>query len=144
MKLTAKGRYAVMAVADLASQGVGVRVSLSEISERQGISLSFLEQLFGKLRRAGVVESHRGAAGGYSLSTSASRLTLKEIITAVDEDIRAHGCDPESRLACTGMTGKCLTHGLWGALESHIEAFLSDITVDDVVNQRFPVMESAG
>ena len=141
MKLTAKGRYAVMAVADMAAQGASVRSSLTEISQRQGISLSFLEQLFAKLRRAGIVESHRGAAGGYVLAEKAADLTLEKIIFAVDEDIKAHGCTPEAKIACTGKTDRCLTHNLWGALEDHIEQFLASITVQDVVDGRFPVAE---
>ena len=139
MKLTAKGRYAVMAVADMAAQGASMRSSLTEISKRQGISLSFLEQLFGKLRRAGIVESQRGAAGGYILADKAANLTLEKIIFAVDEDIKAHGCTPEAKIACTGKTDRCLTHNLWGALEDHIEQFLASITVQDVVDGRFPV-----
>ena len=128
-----------MAVADMAAQGVSMRSSLTEISKRQGISLSFLEQLFGKLRRAGIVESQRGAAGGYILADKAANLTLEKIIFAVDEDIKAHGCTPEAKIACTGKTDKCLTHNLWGALENHIEQFLASITVQDVVDGRFPV-----
>ena len=141
MKLTAKGRYAVMAVADMAAQGASVRSSLSDISARQNISLSFLEQLFGKLRRAGIVESSRGASGGYVLTVPATDMTLDQIIFAVDEDIKAHGCTPEAKIACTGKTDKCLTHNLWGALENHIEQFLASITVQDVVDGRFPVAE---
>ena len=129
----------MMAVADMAAQGVSMRSSLTEISKRQGISLSFLEQLFGKLRRAGIVESQRGAAGGYILADKAANLTLEKIIFAVDEDIKAHGCTPEAKIACTGKTDKCLTHNLWGALENHIEQFLASITVQDVVDGRFPV-----
>ena len=143
VKLTAKGRYAVMAVADMAAQGVDMRSSLTEISQRQGISLSFLEQLFGKLRRAGIVESQRGAMGGYVLADKAANLTLEKIIFAVDEDIKAHGCTPEAKIACTGKTDRCLTHNLWGALEDHIEQFLASITVQDVVDGRFPVLEAA-
>ena len=145
MKLTAKTRYAVMAVADMAAQtsidGNAVRSSLADISRRQGISLSFLEQLFGKLRRAGLVESSRGANGGYVLAVSAPELTLDRIIFAVDEDIKAHGCTPEAKIACTGRADKCLTHNLWGALEDHIEQFLASITVQDVIDGRFPVAE---
>lgn len=149
MKLTAKGRYAVMAVADMAAQSQidgkadssPVRSSLTDISRRQGISLSFLEQLFGKLRRAGLVESSRGANGGYVLTQPASHMTLDRIIFAVDEDIKAHGCTPEAKIACTGKTDKCLTHNLWGALENHIEQFLASVTVQDVVDGRFPVRE---
>ena len=131
----------MMAVADMAAQGISVRSSLTEISQRQGISLSFLEQLFGKLRRAGIVESHRGAMGGYVLADKAADLTLEKIIFAVDEDIKAHGCTPEAKIACTGKTDRCLTHNLWGALEDHIEQFLASITVQDVVDGRFPVPE---
>lgn len=127
-----------MAVADLAAQGVSARSSLSEISARQGISISYLEQLFGKLRRAGIVDSQRGASGGYVLSQSADRLTLEKIIFAVDENIKAHGCSPETKIACTGKSDRCLTHNLWGALEDHIEQFLASITIKDVVEGRFP------
>ena len=131
----------MMAVADMAAQGASARSSLTEISQRQGISLSFLEQLFGKLRRAGIVESSRGAMGGYVLADKAANLTLEKIIFAVDEDIKAHGCTPEAKVACTGRTDRCLTHNLWGALEDHIEQFLASITVQDVVDGRFPVPE---
>ena len=130
-----------MAVADMAAQGVNVRSSLSDISARQGISLSFLEQLFGKLRRAGVVESTRGAAGGYVLAHAATEITLDKIIFAVDEDIKAHGCTPEAKIACTGKTDKCLTHNLWGALENHIESFLASVTIQDVVDGRLPMAQ---
>jgi len=132
-----------MAVADMAAQGQtdgrAVQSSLADISRRQGISLSFLEQLFAKLRRAGLVDSHRGAMGGYMLAGAATEITLDKIIYAVDEDIKAHGCTPESKIACTGRTDKCLTHNLWGALEDHIEGFLASVTVQDVVDGRLPV-----
>ena len=131
----------MMAVADMAAQGDSMRSSLTDISKRQGISLSFLEQLFGKLRRAGIVDSQRGPAGGYVLADEAANLTLEKIIFAVDEDIKAHGCTPEAKIACTGKTDRCLTHNLWGALEDHIEQFLASITVQDVVDGRFPMRE---
>ena len=150
MKLTAKGRYAVMAVADLAaqSQGKGPNAceSLTSIGTRQGISVTFLEQLFAKLRRAGLVESVRGAQGGYRLTQDAAMMTLDRIIHAVDASPKAHGCTPEAKIACTGKTDKCLTHNLWGALENHIESFLASVTVQDVVDGRLPmaqVMEAA-
>ncbi|MEP4051690.1 MAG: Rrf2 family transcriptional regulator [Litorimonas sp.] len=139
MKLTAKGRYAVMAVADLAAQGPNACESLSAIGARQAISVTFLEQLFGKLRRAGLVESVRGAQGGYSLSQPATSISLDSIIHAVDASPKAHGCTPDAKLACTGRTDRCLTHDLWGALENHIEGFLASITVQDVVDGRLPV-----
>lgn len=137
-----------MAVADMAvqsahSQDANSVVALSEIAERQSISLSFLEQLFAKIRRAGLVESQRGAAGGYRLVVDPSELTLNRIIEAVDADIKAHGCTPEARIACTGGTDKCLTHNLWGALENHIERFLASVTVQDVLDGRLPELEAA-
>ena len=143
VKLTAKGRYAVMAVADLAAQGPNACESLSAISGRQAISVTFLEQLFGKLRRAGLVESIRGPQGGYRLAGAATSISLDRIIRAVDASPKAHGCSPETKIACTGKTDRCLTHDLWGALENHIEGFLASITVQDVVDGRLPMMEAA-
>lgn len=146
MKLTAKGRYAVMAVADLAALGPSARSSLAEISQRQNISLAFLEQLFAKLRRSGLVISQRGAGGGYTLALPAYEITLDKIIHAVDEDIKAHGCTPEAKRACNGAEQRCLTHDLWGALERHIERFLVSITVQDVLDGALPLsaeMEAA-
>jgi Rrf2 family iron-sulfur cluster assembly transcriptional regulator len=142
VKLTAKGRYAVMAVADLAAQGPAACESLSAVGMRQSISVTFLEQLFGKLRRAGLVESVRGAQGGYSLSRPATAISLDAIIRAVDASAKAHGCTPDAKLACTGGTDRCLTHDLWGALEDHIEGFLSSITVQDVVDGRLPLVST--
>lgn len=139
MKLTAKGRYAVMAVADLAAQGPNACESLTAIGSRQAISVTFLEQLFAKLRRADIVESVRGAQGGYRLVNSASDISLDAIIHAVDASPKAHGCTPDAKLACTGRTDRCLTHDLWGALESHIEGFLASISVQDVIEGRLPV-----
>lgn len=133
-----------MAVADLAAQNPAMPVALSDIAARQSISLSFLEQLFGKLRRAGLVDSQRGAAGGYRLVKNPSDISLAEIIFAVDEDIKAHGCTPEEREGCTGLTTKCLTHNLWGALEAHIGQFLAGITIADVLEENFqPELEAA-
>ena len=136
MKLTAKGRYAVMAMTDLASQGPDALVSLSDISVRQKISLSFLEQLFRQIRQAGLIESQRGAQGGYRLSALPSELTLDHIIRAVDEPIKAHGCTPEARHSCTGSSERCLTHDLWGALETHIGQFMASVTLADVIAGR--------
>lgn len=147
MKLTAKGRYAIMAMTDLAAQaakeGAESVVSLSEISTRQSISLSYLEQLFGKLRKAGLVESHRGHSGGYSLSRPSETITLDAIIAAVDEDIKLHGCTPEIKQHCTGHTTQCMTHSLWDALEAHIEGFLATVSVADVVEQNISIPEVA-
>lgn len=134
-----------MAMTDLAAQGADSVVSLSEISNRQSISLSYLEQLFAKLRKAGLVESHRGHSGGYSLSKPSDVIKLDAIIAAVDEDIKLHGCTPEIKQHCTGHTTQCLTHSLWDALEAHIEEFLAKVSVADVVSQNLelPVMEPA-
>ncbi len=143
MKLTAKGRYAIMAITDLAAQGPDSVVSLSEISERQSISLSYLEQLFGKLRKAGLVDSFRGQSGGYSLSEPAKDISLEAIISAVDEEIKLHGCTPEIKQHCTGHTTQCMTHSLWDALEAHIEDFLAKVSVADVVAQNVNVIEVA-
>ena len=138
MKLSAKGRTAVTAVADMAAMGPGVRVRLSEISERQGLSQSFLEQVFADLRRAGLVDSKRGPKGGYALVRPADEVALSDIIAAVEEPIRAHGCVPGAELGCTGRSARCLTHKLWGAFETHIEGFLTSVSVQDVVEGRLP------
>ena len=130
-----------MAVADLAAQGPNACESLTAIGTRQSISVTFLEQLFSKLRRAGLVESVRGAQGGYRLSQDAATLSLDRIIHAVDASPKAHGCSPETKIACTGKSDKCLTHNLWGALENHIESFLASVTVQDVVDGRLPIAQ---
>jgi len=116
-----------MAVADLAAQGPNACESLTSIGTRQSISVTFLEQLFGKLRRAGIVESIRGAQGGYRLTQDAAVMSLDRIIHAVDASPKAHGCTPEAKIACTGKTDRCLTHDLWGALENRCRwAFACD------------------
>lgn len=133
-----------MAVADLAQQGENGLASLSEIGARQAISVTYLEQLFSKLRRAGLVESRRGASGGYALAMPAREMSLDKVIFAVDEDIKAHGCSPETKLTCTGRSDKCLTHNLWGALEMHIEHFLASISVQDVIDGSLPDLVAPG
>lgn len=130
------------AVADLATQtalrGPGARVRLTEIAERQGLSQSFLEQVFSDLRRAGLVDSKRGPKGGYALTRPASEVAVADVIAAVEEEVRAHGCRPEIALGCTGRTAKCLTHSLWGALEDHIGGFLESVTVQMIVDGNLP------
>lgn len=142
VKLSAKGRTAVTAVADLAAQtaksGSVVRVRLTEIAERQGLSQSFLEQVFADLRRAGLVDSKRGPTGGYALTRPARDMAVSDIIAAVEEEVRAHGCNPQIAMGCTGRTAKCLTHNLWGALEDHIGGFLDSVTVQMVVDGELP------
>jgi Rrf2 family iron-sulfur cluster assembly transcriptional regulator len=136
MKLTTKGRYAVMAMADLARNGGEKPLSLAEIAERQEISLSYLEQLFAKLRKGGLVRSVRGPGGGYLLSRPASAVRVSDIIFAVDEPIRATRCTPGSPISCQGAKGRCLTHDLWEELSNHIHLFLSAVTLDDVTSQK--------
>ncbi len=114
MRLTTKGRFAVMAMADLAMRGENTPVTLSAISERQKISLSYLEQLFGKLRRSRIVESVRGPGGGYNLAKPAQEITIAEIIVAVDEPLDATKCGGKAN--CRGERDSCITHELWMGL----------------------------
>ncbi len=136
MKLTTRGRYAVSAMADIAAYGAGAPVPLSDVSLRQGISLSYLEQLFGKLRRAGLVESARGAGGGYQLAGQPGDIRVAAIVSAVDETIRTTACEPGSGKGCAGTTARCLTHDLWDELGRHIEIFLNAVTLADIVERR--------
>ncbi len=133
MKLTAKARYAVTAMADIAAFGAGAPVSLAEISERQVISRSFLEQLFRQLRLADLVTSHRGATGGYQLAHGADDIKIAQIVTAVDEPLRTTACIPGQVIGCRGTTARCLTHDLWYDLGVHIEDYLGSITLADVI-----------
>lgn len=136
MKLSTKGRYAVMAMVDLASRGVERPVSLAEIAGRQDISLSYLEQLFAKLRRHGLVRSVRGPGGGYRLAHSAEGTRIADIIIAVDEPVHATRCRPGSAKGCTGSGGRCLTHDLWEELGNQIHLFLSTVSLKDVCERR--------
>ncbi len=132
MELTTRGRYAVMAMADLALRGGDASVPLSQISERQKITVAYLEQIFQQLRKAGLVESARGRSGGYKLGRSPSDITISEIMAAVDEGVRMTRCMGHAGETC--MQGeRCVTHNLWEALGGQIEAFLSRTTLNDVV-----------
>ena len=133
MKLTTKGRYAVMAMADLAKNHVDAPTSLTEISLRQGISLSFLEQLFLKLRKNNLVQSVRGPSGGYVLTKLPEEIKLLSIITAVDEKIKTLKCKKESKKGCNHKSIKCITHNLWDDLEIHINKFFEDNTLNDIL-----------
>ena len=133
MKLTSKGRYAVMAMADLAKTKTNEPTNLSEISLRQGISLSFLEQIFSKLKRSNLVKSSRGPSGGYELSKSPEEIKLSSIIKAVDEKVKTVGCKKESKKGCTGKSIKCITHNLWDDLENHINSFFEKNTLNDIL-----------
>ena len=133
MKLTSKGRYAVMAMADLAKNNAKEPISLTEISLRQGISISFLEQLFLKLRRNNLVQSIRGPSGGYVLSKPPEEIKLLSIINAVDEKIKTLKCRKESKRGCNHKSIKCITHNLWDDLEIHINKFFENNTLNDVI-----------
>ncbi len=141
MRLSTKGRYAVMAMADLAGHAPGANneikpVALADIAERQDISLSYLEQLFAKLRRGGLVTSVRGPGGGYRLSRSSADLRIADIIVAVDEPIAATRCKTGSAKGCTKTGARCVTHDLWEELGQQIHVFLSSVSLADVVEKR--------
>ena len=153
MRLSTKGRYAVMAMSDLALNGqAGRPISLSEISERQQISLSYLEQLFARLRKAGLVKSARGPGGGYTLARMAGDLFVSEIVLAVDEPIKATRCQLTSNklgankklgkeqaareIGCMPGGQRCLTHNLWEDLGVAIHDYLSQVSLDDVIRKR--------
>jgi len=133
MKLTSRGRYAVMAMADLAKNNVKNPISLAEISLRQGISIAYLEQLFLKLRKNNLVQSSRGPSGGYVLSKSPGEIKLLSIINAVDEKIKTVKCKKESKKGCNGKSIKCITHNLWDDLEAHINKFFENNTLNDIL-----------
>ena len=133
MKLTSKGRYAVMAMADLAKNYVREPISLTEISIRQGISLSFLEQLFFMLKKNNLVHSSRGPNGGYVLSRIPEEIKLSSIIAAVDEKIKTVKCKKSSKKGCNGKSIKCITHNLWDDLENHINNFFESNTLKDIL-----------
>lgn len=133
MRLTTKGRYAVTAMLDLALHYDNGPITLADISQRQGISLSYLEQLFSKLRKNGLVDSARGPGGGYRLSRSAGEIAVVEVITAVDEKVDATRCAGKGN--CQGEE-RCLTHELWTDLSDQIYSFLNNITLGDLVARR--------
>ncbi len=133
MKLTSKGRYAVMAMADLAENNANQPTNLTDISFRQGISLSFLEQIFSKLKKNNLVQSSRGPFGGYLLAKRPEEIKISNIINAVDEKVKTVGCKKESKKGCTGKSVKCITHNLWDDLENHINSFFEKNTLKDIV-----------
>ena len=144
MQLSTKGRYAVMAVTDLAARGAERPVTLADIAARQQISLAYLEQLFARLRRRGVVESVRGPGGGYRLSRGAGEISVAEVILAVDEPLKATRCKGHGA-GCMAGGARCLTHDLWDATGRQIEQFLAGISLADVVagNLRPPAEAAA-
>ena len=140
MKLTSKGRYAVTAMLDVALHSTRGPVPLADISERQEISLSYLEQLFSRLRKEKLVDSVRGPGGGYLLGRDAMRIVVGEVIRAVDESVDATRC--QGQADCQGGE-RCLTHSLWQDLSDRISVFLDSITLGELMSQR-EVQEVAG
>lgn len=132
LKLTAKARSAVAALADLAAhQQAGEPVPLRDIAARQILSVTFLEQIFGKLRKAGLVQSQRGNGGGYVLAAAADQISVSAIVQAMDEEIRSTACRPGAAVGCRGTRAKCLTHGLWHDLDTMIETYLEGVSLAD-------------
>ena len=135
MKLSSKGRYAVMALTDLAKFDPKGPVSLRDISLRQGISLVYLEQLFLKLKKNKIVNIVRGNKGGYILLKKPSELKLSDVFLAVDEKIKTIGCEKHSKKGCNGRSAKCITHDLWDELEVYINDFFTKKNIGDLINQ---------
>ena len=136
MKLTSKGRYAVMALADLAKFNSVKPVSLRDISLRQGISLDFLEQIFSKLKKYDIVKSTRGTNGGYVLNKDPAQIKLANILNAVDEEVKTVQCKKESKKGCNSKTSKCITHNLWDELEIHINNFFEKKNLKDLISNK--------
>jgi Rrf2 family transcriptional regulator, iron-sulfur cluster assembly transcription factor len=136
MKLSSKGRYAVMALADLAKFDPNEPVSLRDISLRQGISLVYLEQLFLKLKKNNIVNSVRGNKGGYTLNKKASEINISQVFLAVEEKVKTVGCEKQSNKGCNGKSVKCITHNLWDELEEYINIFFEKKKISDLINQK--------
>ena len=134
MKLTSKGRYAVMALVDLARFDNINPVSLRDISLRQGISLDYLEQIFSKLKKSEIVKSIRGTQGGYVLNKNPNDIKLTNIFHAVDEEVKTVQCKKDSKKGCNGKDTKCITHNLWDELEIHINTFFENKSLKDLLN----------
>ena len=135
MKLSSRGRYAVMALADMAAFKTQKPVSLRDISLRQGISLLYLEQIFLKLKKSNIVNSVRGINGGYILTKEPSKIKLAEIFNAVDEKVKTVKCKKDSKKGCNGKPVKCITHDLWDELEIYINTFFEKKNLSDLMNQ---------
>ncbi|MBA3812950.1 MAG: Rrf2 family transcriptional regulator [Alphaproteobacteria bacterium] len=136
MKLGTKGRYAVMALVDLAYYSQGKPLALTEIAIRQALPLTYLEQLFVKLRQQGFVLSTRGTQGGYTLAREAGTIRIGEILEAIGEPIETTRCDRESETGCLGVKGQCLTHALWAGLGQQMHTYLNGISLADVCERR--------
>ena len=137
MRLTNKGRYSVMAMADLASNENTGPVSLNEISLRQNISLPYLEQIFIKLKNFKLVKSSRGSLGGYVLDRPASEIKISNIINAVDEEVKTLNCKKNSKRGCNNKSTKCITHNLWYELDQHINGFFEKVKLQDLTKSNY-------
>ncbi len=139
MKLTSKGRFAVTSLVDMAINSTGDRpISLSEISQRQNISLNFLEQIFSSLKKKGIVKSIRGPLGGYIFAKDPSFIMIYDVINAIDEELKITRCKGvETSCLSTKKKSKCLTHNLWNNLTNHISSFLSSVSIRDVSNDSY-------
>jgi len=135
MKLTTKGRYAVMAMADLALFKDKGPTNLTDISLRQNISLAYLEQIFIKLKKNHLVKSVRGAKGGYVLEIPPEDIKISSIISAVDEEIKMLNCKKESKKGCNNKSSKCITHNLWDQLDQHINNFFQKVRLQDLIKK---------
>lgn len=139
MKLSAKGRYAVTAMVDLARVCGDRPVSLSDIALRQNLPLQFLEQLFSRLKKAGLVESVRGQKGGYVLAAAAENISVASIVEAVQESVKTTACVPGALSGCQGTSSRCLTHDLWASLEHQIQNYLSSISLLDICEKKISI-----
>ena len=133
MKITSKGRYAVLAMVDIARHSRVSPCKLTNVSIRQNISLPYLERIFNDLKKANLVESQKGPGGGYRLSKDSSEIQIMEIFNAIDEKIKATGCSNNPNAFCTGKGKKCLTHNFWEDLENLIGNYLQSVSLDDLV-----------
>lgn len=138
MILGTKARYAVMALVDLVRHSDGSPLALADIAERQEISLAYLEQIFPKLKKAGLVSPVRGPGGGYMIARTAQNIPVLEIIEAVDESLKMTRCKSEHKGGCMSNNTQCLTHNLWAGLGRHIEGYLSAISLQDVCDKQIP------
>jgi Rrf2 family iron-sulfur cluster assembly transcriptional regulator len=136
MHLSTKGRYAVMAMTDLAGRQADRAVTLADIAARQEISLSYLEQLFARLRRRGLVKSTRGPGGGYRLARPATDTKIIDIVLAVDEPLHATRCGAHARLGCMAKGERCLTHDLWAEMGKQVQDYLASVSLADVLAGR--------
>ncbi len=136
MRLTSKGRYSVMAMADLALFKDKGPVSLKDIALRQNISLAYLEQIFIKLKQNKLVKSVRGAQGGYELESQPEDIKISKIISAVEEEIKTLNCKKESKKGCNNKSSKCITHNLWDQLDQHINSFFEKVKLQDLIKKK--------